>query len=100
MRCAILLAAACVAGIARAQNVGTPSITTNSSGVMTVALPDTGALMVQQGASDALSVATAQDVAMAVSTLAVAAAQNITMVMSSLTDMINQVRDVRVRCTL
>jgi len=89
MRCAVL-AVVCLVGVARAQN--DPSISSDSMGVMTVALPNTGALMVQQGTASALSVATTQDVAMAISTLTVAATQNITMVMSTLTDMINQVR--------
>jgi hypothetical protein len=90
MRCAVL-AVVCLVGVARAQN--DPSISSDSMGVMTVALPNTGALMVQQGTASALSVATTQDVAMAISTLTVAATQNITMVMSTLTDMINQVRN-------
>lgn len=92
MRCAILVTA-CLLGIARGQIV--PSITASPSGVMTVALPNTGALMVQQGTATALSVATAQDVSMAISTLAVAATQNLTIVMASLTDMISQVRSER-----
>ena len=58
--------AVCVVGVARAQVV--PSISATGSG-MTVALPATGSLMIQQGSADAVSVATTDDVTMAISTL-------------------------------